>query len=137
MNSLPVGWINNELRTVLEKIIDYRGQSVPKADKGVPLVTARNVKKGYLDFLSKEYVDEDLYSVWMSRGIPISTDILFTTEAPLGNACRYPNGAKYAIGQRIVCLRAKKNILDSDYLLYFLLSDHCSGLIETDTSIGG
>lgn len=134
MNNLPVGWINNDLRTVLEKIIDYRGQSVPKADTGVPLITARNVKKGYLDFSSKEYVDEALYSVWMSRGVPVSTDILFTTEAPLGNACRYPSGEKYAIGQRIVCLRAKKNILDSDYLLYFLLSDHGQTLIDIKSS---
>ena len=134
MNNLPVGWINNDLRTVLEKIIDYRGQSVPKADTGVPLITARNVKKGYLDFSSKEYVDESLYSVWMSRGVPVSTDILFTTEAPLGNACRYPSGEKYAIGQRIVCLRVKKNILDSDYLLYFLLSDHGQTLIDIKSS---
>ena len=118
----PNGWNSKPLAQLLDKIIDYRGQSVPKSSSGIPLITARNVREGYLDFSNQEYVDESKFEEWMSRGTPKKGDILFTTEAPLGKACRYPSEGVYAIGQRTVTLRTNKK-LDSEFLLYTILSE--------------
>jgi len=126
---IPEGWEEAPLVKVLEKIIDYRGQSVPKSDGGVPLITAKNVRKGYLDFSNQEFVSYADYEAWMKRGIPKVGDILFTTEAPLGNACRFPAAGKYAVGQRTVTLRANNKILP-DFLLYYLLSARGQRLID-------
>lgn len=133
-NKIPNNWQEEPLSNILEKIIDYRGQSVPKAKVGIPLITARNVKKGYLDFSMQEYVEPALFEQWMSRGKPCAGDILFTTEAPLGNACRFPDDKLYAVGQRTVTLRSKKNKLISDYLLYFLLSERGQLIIDHRSS---
>lgn len=133
-NKLPDAWQKKPLSAVLDKIIDYRGQSVPKTKSGVPLITTRNVKKGFLDFSIREYIDEALFEKWMSRGKPCTGDILFTTEAPLGNACRFPEMGHFAIGQRIITLRTKSKILISDYLLYFLLSQFGQQLIDIRSS---
>ncbi len=130
---VPKGWEEKSLINLLDKIIDYRGQSVPKANKGIPLITARNVRFGYLDFSNQEYVDEGEFENWMSRGIPDVGDILFTTEAPLGMACRFPEKGRYAVAQRTVTLRTS-NKLHSDFLLYFLLSEHGQRLIDIRSS---
>lgn len=130
---VPNGWEQKPLKELLEKIIDYRGQSVPKSETGVPLITARNVRFGYLDFSSQEYVDESQFEAWMSRGIPSPGDILFTTEAPLGMACKYPDEGKYAVAQRTVTLRTNSH-LDSEYLLYYLLSERGQRLIDIRSS---
>ena len=130
---VPNGWEEKPLIKLLDKIIDYRGQSVPKADNGIPLITARNVRFGYLDFSNQEYVDEGEFENWMSRGIPDVGDILFTTEAPLGMACRFPEKGRYAVAQRTVTLRTS-NRLHSDFLLYFLLSEHGQRLIDIRSS---
>ena len=130
---VPEGWEEKPLIKLLDKIIDYRGQSVPKANKGIPLITARNVRFGYLDFSNQEYVDECEFENWMSRGIPDVGDILFTTEAPLGMACRFPEKGRYAVAQRTVTLRTSDQ-LDSDFLLYFLLSEHGQRLIDIRSS---
>ena len=130
---VPNGWEQKPLKELLEKIIDYRGQSVPKSETGVPLITARNVRFGYLDFSSQEYVDESQFEAWMSRGIPSPGDILFTTEAPLGMACKYPDEGKYAVAQRTVTLRTNSH-LDSEYLLYYLLSERWQRLIDIRSS---
>ena len=106
---------------------------MPKADNGIPLITARNVRFGYLDFSNQEYVDEGEFENWMSRGIPDVGDILFTTEAPLGMACRFPEKGRYAVAQRTVTLRTS-NRLHSDFLLYFLLSEHGQRLIDIRSS---
>ena len=126
---VPERWRQSPLVSLLEKIIDYRGQSVPKAESGIPLITARNVRKGILDFSSAEYVDESKYDNWMTRGRPQKGDILFTTEAPLGNACLFPDKGIYAVGQRTVTLRCNAS-LDSEFLLHCLLSQRVRHLID-------
>lgn len=126
-------WAETKLHDLLEKIIDYRGQSVPKANHGIRLITARNIRKGYLDFTNQEYIKSEEFKAWMSRGIPQAGDILFTTEAPLGMACRFPSTGEYGVGQRTVTLRTN-NKLNSDYLLHFLLSERGQYKIDLKSS---
>jgi len=127
---IPGGWKENTLGNIVEKIIDYRGQSVPKAESGIPLITARNIRKGYLDFSEKEYIGKNSYDEWMTRGLPMKGDLLFTSEAPLGNVCHYPECGKYAIGQRTLAIRSKQTIIRSNYLFYYLLSDYGQYVID-------
>lgn len=124
---LPEGWKETTLNNILEKIIDYRGKSVPKSTAGIQLITAKNIKFGFLDFTDKEFISEDSYEDWAVRGIPKLGDILFTTEAPLGNVCKYPEFGQYVIGQRVLCLRPKIN---SDLLFHILLSEDTQNKIK-------
>ncbi|SUZ33981.1 hypothetical protein ROE7235_03762 [Roseibaca ekhonensis] len=84
-------WKTAPINDWLSKLIDYRGKAPPKTETGVPLITARNVKMGYLDFKADEYIDKDMFETWMNRGRPKPGDVLFTTEAPLGNVAQYPS----------------------------------------------
>lgn len=115
-------WRSDSLSKVLNKIIDYRGISVPKSETGVPLITARNVRDGTLDFSTNEFINAAAYAEWKSRGVPAPGDVLFTTEAPLGKVAPFPLIGEYAIGQRVVAMRPKSEVLDPGYLLQFLLS---------------
>jgi len=131
---LPEGWKSGKLADQLDQIIDYRGTSVPKAKSGIPLITARNVRRGFLDLNAPEYIDPNAEKEWMSRGYPCAGDVLFTTEAPLGNVAKFPENGKFCIGQRVVALRTKKHVLTSDFLLYQLLSDKGNDLINERSS---
>ncbi len=126
-------WKRFPLMSLLSKVIDYRGQSVPKAETGIPLITAKNVKKGYLDFSSAEYVDEAEFEAWATRGKPQGGDVLFTTEAPLGNVCFFPSDRTYAVGQRTVTLVGSKK-LDNSYLLHLMLSPKMQQSIDAKSS---
>lgn len=115
-------WCSEHLTNILDRVIDYRGLSVPKSEFGVPLITARNVREGTLDFSVREFIKESAYDAWARRGLPKSGDVLFTTEAPLGNVALFPNTGRFAIGQRVVALRPLSGMIDAGYLLQFLLS---------------
>lgn len=114
-------WVCEELSCCLEKVIDYRGKAPPKSDSGVPLITARNVRFGWLDMTSDEYIGEGEYTEWMSKGIPQDGDVLFTTEAPLGNVALFPSTGKFALGQRILTLRPRSEKCLSAFLFQSLL----------------
>lgn len=117
---LPEGWEVCPIEDKLADIIDYRGKTPQKTTSGIPLITAKNVRDGYLDPEPREYIREEDYDRWMTRGIPDPGDVLFTTEAPLGNVARFP-GYKAALAQRLLTLRSKPDELDSGYLFWALV----------------
>lgn len=119
---VPEGWTLMPLAKLLEKVIDYRGKAPPKTETGTRLITARNVRMGFVSFEHAEFIDENLYLAWMNRGLPRGGDVMFTTEAPLGNVAMFPETGTYALGQRIVTLRPKADVV-SGFLFQYLLSD--------------
>jgi type I restriction enzyme, S subunit len=102
----------------MEAIIDYRGKSPAKTAVGVPLVTARVVKGGEL-LEPNEFIAEEDYDAWMRRGLPNTGDVLFTTEAPLGEVAQL-DGRKVALAQRLLVLRGKPSLLDNTFLKHAL-----------------
>ena len=100
----------------MEAIIDYRGKSPTKTESGVPLVTARVVKGGEL-LEPNEFIAEEDYDDWMRRGFPKAGDVLFTTEAPLGEVAQL-DGRKVALAQRLLVLRGKPSLLDNTFLMH-------------------
>lgn len=110
------GWIRLGDAT---NFIDYRGKTPQKTDSGIRLLTAKNVKKGYISLYPEEFIGEDDYDGWMTRGIPNSGDVLFTTEAPLGNVSTVDLDEKFALAQRLICLQPYHG-LNSKFLSYAL-----------------
>lgn len=116
-----MSWKIRNIGDVVE-IIDYRGKTPNKADKGIKTLSAKSVKSGYIDYENTYYISQETYNKFMVRGIPQIGDILITTEAPLGNVARLDRD-DVAIAQRLLLLRGKKNILDNDFLMYYLRSN--------------
>lgn len=102
--------------------IDYRGKTPEKSDSGVRLITAKNVRNGVINVEPAEFISEETYSWWMSRGYPQSGDVLFTTEAPLGYVAVLRTQEPVAIGQRLIAIRPR-DTLRSDYLGWALRQD--------------
>ena len=101
-------------------IIDYRGKTPEKTSSGVPLITAKIVKRGRIED-PEEFIAEEAYEPWMRRGIPEAGDVVLTTEAPLGEVAQL-DGKKVALAQRIITLRGKSDLLDNTYLKFALQS---------------
>ena len=103
-------------------IIDYRGKTPEKVEQGLPFITAKNVKMHQMNLEPREYISKETYDKVMVRGFPKEGDVVFTTEAPLGNVCRIPHfDTEFYIGQRIVTMQTEK--LEPIYLEYALCSD--------------
>ena len=113
----------------MDAIIDYRGKTPEKTAQGVPLVTAKVVKNGEL-LEPDEFIAEDAYDDWMRRGFPEAGDVLFTTEAPLGEVAQL-DGRKIALAQRLLVLRGKSGVLQNTFLRFALTSWEVRRQIET------
>ncbi|MDO9546550.1 MAG: N-6 DNA methylase [Pelolinea sp.] len=132
-------WPMVELGEVCE-FIDYRGKTPQKTEKGTPLITAKNVKNGYIQEDPKEFISDHDYKSWMTRGIPNKGDVLFTTEAPLGNVAQINTSEKIALAQRLITLVPNRKTLIDSFLMYILLTDYMQNKIianQTGSTVYG
>jgi len=114
-------WVEKMLNE-LTNYVDYRGKTPAKHESGIFLITAKNIKKGYIDYeCSKEYVSFDEYEEIMKRGKPKIGDVLFTTEAPLGNVAQVDN-ENIALAQRVIKFRCN-SASNNNFLKHYLLGD--------------
>lgn len=105
------------------RFIDYRGKTPVKMAQGLRLITAKNVKMGFLQETPMEFIAPENYSSWMTRGIPRKGDVLFTTEAPLANVAQLDTDEKVAFAQRVIIMQPDKAKLEGTFLKYLLLSN--------------
>ncbi|MBL1226560.1 restriction endonuclease subunit S [Enterococcus sp. BWR-S5] len=118
----PDNWKLVGMTKYIDTLVDYRGKTPKKTDEGIFLVTAKNIKNGKIDYeISKEYIAIDDYPTVMSRGLPKLSDVLFTTEAPLGEVANVDR-EDIALAQRVIKFRGKKDVLDNYFFKYWVLS---------------
>lgn len=82
---IPSNWKMVQMIEIFN-FVDYRGKTPNKINKGIFLITASNIKSGFMEYTRKEYISEEEYEDRKSRGITHKGDLLFTTEAPMGNS---------------------------------------------------
>lgn len=129
VGDIPEDWHTSTILDIVTNIIDYRGRTPKKlgmdwGNGNIVALSAGNVKKGYIDFSSECYFgSEDLYNRWMTSGTPKKDDIVFTMEAPLGNAALIPDDKKYILSQRTILLQINEEKFTSIFILQVFLSD--------------
>jgi type I restriction enzyme S subunit len=128
---IPAHWEVKPLTKYVVEKADYRGKTPEKVASGVFLVTARNVRMGLIDYdCSQEFVAEEDYDEIMRRGLPRKGDILFTTEAPLGNVALVDRD-DIALAQRIIRFRMNAKRFDSRFTLFAMMSDYFQAQLLT------
>ena len=131
---ISTNWTMIELNQLFD-FVDYRGKTPNKTTSGVFLITASNIRQAYMDYTRKEYISREEYKGRQSRGLTQKGDLLFTTEAPMGNAALCDLD-ECSCGQRIITFKEyTKGTAYPALYMYFILSpqfqqqllDNCTG----------
>lgn len=127
VDGLPKGWKETTINQVVDLIIDHRGKTPTKlggewVDAGIPALSAKNVKDGKLVNLNDVgFVNEELHNKWMKEMLQPS-DILLTSEGPLGEVAILITNTKYCLSQRLFAIRTNDSC-KSSYLYFYLRSE--------------
>ena len=121
-----------KLSDVCEFIVDCPHSTAKDEGEGFPLIRTPNIGKGRLILEGVHRVSESVYNKRNARAIPQDDDLIFAREAPAGNVAIIKNGEKVCLGQRTVLLRPNKELVNPDFLAYFLLApEQQYGLLGT------
>lgn len=127
---IPKSWKWRALDEIF-KFVDYRGKTPTKTTDGVRLITASNVRQGYVDHKRIEFISSEEYIDRQNRGISKKGDILFTTEAPLGNVALADLDV-YSAGQRVITLQTDSE--NKKLLMYFMLSPYFQKALKNNAT---
>ncbi|MGB5686154.1 MAG: restriction endonuclease subunit S, partial [Candidatus Electrothrix sp.] len=120
---IPTGWCWASFLQSCHLVVDCHNKTAPYKENGIHLVRTTNVRNGRLNLKEKiKYVSQETFEYWSKRCIPGPGDILFTREAPMGEAAIIPKDTQICMGQRMMLLRVFSNCLNNKYLLYNILS---------------
>jgi type I restriction enzyme S subunit len=131
LGDVPKHWEVLPIKHLLTAILDTEHKTCPYYDDGEFLVARTpNIRDGKLTLDGAKYTDAAGYQEWTARGIPKPGDILFTREAPAGEACIVPDEPQLCIGQRVVLFRTDPQILESRYAIYSIYGGAARNFIE-------
>ncbi|MFW3577939.1 restriction endonuclease subunit S [Vagococcus fluvialis] len=134
-------WEQRKLIDNAEKVLDYRGKSPTKfgmewGNEGYLVLSALNVKNGYIDkSIEAKYGSPELFERWMGDNRLVKGDVLFTTEAPLGNVAQVPDNKGYILNQRAVAFKASK-VTDNNFFAQLLRSPIIQNILNSNSSGG-
>lgn len=121
IDPIPQHWEVLALKRVLKRLIDCEHKTAPQVDQSpFRVVRTTAVRHGTLRATGTYCTTSSAYSAWTRRGRPEAGDVIFTREAPAGEACIVPGGLDICLGQRTVLMKPKAERLNSQFLVHSL-----------------
>ena len=111
-----------KLLDACELIVDCPHSTAKDEGNGYPLIRTPNVGRGRLKLDGVHRVSFETYCARNERAVPKTDDLILAREAPVGNVAIIKEGEQVCLGQRTVLIRPNKNIVEPDFLVYYLLS---------------
>lgn len=120
VGSVPKEWSIKQLNEICPVIVDCPHSTPVFQEIGIPVIRTTNVRNGELKLDPPSHVSENDYKERISRCEPSENDILFTREAPVGEACLVPTRTRLCLGQRMMLLRPDPEKVDPYFLVNVL-----------------
>ena len=117
IGEIPESWEVVELNKVCSKIVDCPHSTPKFLESGVLCARNFNIRSGVYVREPASYTSEAEYLERVKRLIPQEGDVLFSREAPIGEACLIPPETKLSLGQRTMLLRVNSLILNGYFLV--------------------
>jgi type I restriction enzyme S subunit len=118
----PLGWIPREwtissIEDASLGVVDCPHSTPSFREEGVLVARTMHIKSGvFLERLASR-VSEIEYHERIARLCPEPGDVIFTREAPVGEAFVVPTGMRICLGQRVMLLRPRPDKLLGEFLI--------------------
>jgi type I restriction enzyme S subunit len=131
LGEIPVHWEVLALKRVLSRLVDCEHKTAPFVQQSnYRVVRTSAVRNGLLRWSGTYCTSAKAFTEWTQRAVPEAGDVIFTREAPAGEACIIPEDARVCLGQRTVLMKPQRGIYDSQFLVHMIYAGPPRQLIE-------
>lgn len=119
LGSIPAHWQVVELKRMLRSLTDCEHKTAPYSQGSeFHVVRTTAVRHGALNWAGTYPTSHSAYVEWTQRATPSAGDVIFTREAPAGEACVVPEGKAVCLGQRTVLMKVNRDLYDAAFLVH-------------------
>lgn len=123
------------MQDVCSKITDGTHNPPKFVDSGIPFIFVSNIANYEISYLAKKHIDDAAYNeLWKSTPVEVG-DIVYTSVGSYGNPAIVRTDKKFMFQRHIALLKPKHDIIESEYLKWFLISP--SGREQADNKAIG
>lgn len=113
---IPCEWAASSLDSACADVVDCPHSTPAFSNEGVLVARTMHIKDGrFLEHIASR-VSEAEYAKRIQRLAPKPGDVVFTREAPVGEAFVIPDGMRICLGQRVMLLRPSPDKLLGSFL---------------------
>ena len=117
------GWEVGSIDALCTDIVDCVNRTAPVVEYETPykMIRTTNVRNSKLLLTDLRCVEKDVYEKWIRRLKPARGDIIFTREAPAGEAAIVDTDDLIFLGQRTMHFRPDTNSVTAEFLMTELM----------------
>ena len=127
------GWEVYNFEDITEIITDGEHSTPKRTERGIYLLSARNVLNHSLTFDDVDYIDEDEYNRISKRIIPQNGDILLSCSGTVGRCCSVKSNIKFQMVRSVALLRFNSAI-NPIFAEYLITSDELQNQIKSSST---
>ena len=105
-----MGWPKVTFEEISEIITDGEHATPRRSEKGIYLLSARNVLNHSLSFDDVDYIDQKEFDRISKRLIPQAGDVLISCSGTVGRVCTVPENLQFQLVRSVALVRFKKEI---------------------------
>jgi len=102
---------------------------MPHVERGIPIVTAKNIRDGIIDFTGADQTTHEAFVSLSDKDIPRAGEILLTKDGSIGRAAVVPAGQTFCINQSVAIIRFGATVLNPRFLMAMIESPFTQRLI--------
>lgn len=115
----PRGWPTATVGDIAERVTDGEHKTPRRSKAGVPLLSARNIRDGWIDFQNTDFVDEEEYANLVRRIEPKPGDVLISCSGTIGRVAQVRGLSRFAMVRSAALVRPGPAV-DSTFLAQLL-----------------
>lgn len=124
--NIPSEWIRGSLELIAKSIKDGPHFSPKYEEIGIPFLSARNIRQGFIDFSGAKYISRSLHDELSARCKPEHGDVLYTKGGTTGLAAVNSSENEFNVWVHVAVLKLiPDEFIDPYYLQHSLNSPVC------------
>ena len=125
-----------ELDTVSDKITDGEHGTVPRVEKGIPYLMARNISvNNSLDFKEVSYIEQEVHEKIYSRCNPEQGYLLIVcVGATIGKVALVPDMEEFSMARSVALVKYDRAVIEGNYLLWLFNHNYMKSQLKNSSN---
>jgi len=133
----PRGFEVSTIGQMSDKVTDGEHVTPKRTTQGIKLLSARNIRDGFIDFTKVDYISSEEHDRIRRRCDPSHGDVLISCSGTIGRVSSVQNTEPFSLVRSVALLRPRKSDVHFKFLEYYLRSNAIQSLMMRRANASG
>ena len=116
----PMGWDTLKVEQLADQVTDGEHLTPRRELAGIKLLSARNVRDGFIDFKNVDFIGQAEHDRIKKRCNPVRGDVLISCSGSIGRVSSVETEEPFSLVRSVAMIRPKADVVHTKFLEHFL-----------------